>query len=169
MGAIPKWINSIRELIYWHYAKIIVEAKTGNRNDFKAIMIEYKKLKSDKIHISNILRDNKKLVLEEKKCSYCGTTDSLQFDHIIPLSKNGPDSIDNLTLACKKCNISKGDKQLMEWYGENYSSEIPRNVFSKFLKLVFTAHDNNNSLDTYDFNKDGILDWRDLIDIYSKK
>lgn len=32
----------------------------------------------------------------------------LEFDHIIPLSKGGGDTVDNLTIACKRCNGRKG-------------------------------------------------------------
>jgi len=44
-------------------------------------------------------------------CQYCGShTHELTIDHIIPKSKGGIDSWDNLVSACKKCNNKKGDK-----------------------------------------------------------
>lgn len=49
-------------------------------------------------------------------CAYCGETDRpLEFDHIYPVSKGGSNDPSNLTLACDRCNRSKGDKTLMEW------------------------------------------------------
>jgi hypothetical protein len=42
------------------------------------------------------------------KCKHCGTTRDLQFDHILPHSKGGNDTVDNLQLLCRKCNLSKG-------------------------------------------------------------
>jgi len=44
------------------------------------------------------------------KCYYCRKTfsgKSIHFDHIIPLSKGGPHSVDNLCVACQPCNSRK--------------------------------------------------------------
>jgi len=51
-------------------------------------------------------------------CSYCGDTDRLEVDHIVPVSKGGEnnvDNVDNVVVACKSCNCSKGDKNLIHW------------------------------------------------------
>ena len=42
------------------------------------------------------------------KCLRCGCTEDITIDHIIPLSKNGANTIDNLQPLCRKCNSSKG-------------------------------------------------------------
>lgn len=45
------------------------------------------------------------------KCTYCGRGDlPLTIDHIIPKSKGGDDSWENLCAACLPCNNKKGDR-----------------------------------------------------------
>lgn len=61
----------------------------------------------------------KKIVLSRKnilrrdayKCQYCKRGDvPLTIDHIVPKSKGGDDSWENLVAACVKCNNNKGDR-----------------------------------------------------------
>ena len=45
-------------------------------------------------------------------CEYCHASEKWQYvpftiEHIIPLAKNGTDSLDNLALACFHCNRKK--------------------------------------------------------------
>lgn len=48
---------------------------------------------------------------DNHKCVYCGRGDlPLTIDHIIPKSKGGDDSWDNLVSACLPCNNKKGDR-----------------------------------------------------------
>jgi CRISPR/Cas system Type II protein with McrA/HNH and RuvC-like nuclease domain len=162
----PIWLKNIRQLIHWHYAKLMTESIFGTRIEFARVMIEFKKLESNEKNMSELLRQNKQMLDMEKKCAYCNSDKDIQLDHIIPLSKGGWDIFDNLVFACKKCNLSKSNKSLIEWYGEDYSNKIPKFVFAKYLKLVYKAHEQNGSLDNEDFNGDGILDYRDLDDVF---
>lgn len=43
------------------------------------------------------------------RCVYCGATENLQYDHIIPFSKGGATSLENLQLLCQKCNLEKSN------------------------------------------------------------
>lgn len=44
-------------------------------------------------------------------CQYCGDRrHDLTIDHIVPRSKGGEDSWENVVAACLKCNVKKGDR-----------------------------------------------------------
>lgn len=48
------------------------------------------------------------------RCRYCGFSRSdvkfFQIDHVIPISKGGCDELENLVVACKRCNQVKRDQ-----------------------------------------------------------
>ena len=48
-------------------------------------------------------------------CIYCGVTEGLTLDHIVPLVNRGTHSEDNLVVACGRCNSSKKDRPLEKW------------------------------------------------------
>ncbi len=52
------------------------------------------------------------------KCAYCGTEFDENIlpekDHIIPISKGGNNTKENIVPACRSCNAKKGDKILLE-------------------------------------------------------
>ncbi len=47
-------------------------------------------------------------------CQYCGSAKKLTIDHVIPRSKGGPHSWDNVVAACELCNSRKGDRTPQE-------------------------------------------------------
>ena len=49
------------------------------------------------------------------KCQYCGSTPPgiiLEVDHIVPVSKDGTNEIDNLITSCFDCNRGKSNRDL---------------------------------------------------------
>lgn len=50
------------------------------------------------------------------ECAYCGRKLPLERDHIIPLTKGGAFAKENIVPACKSCNSSKGNRDLIAWY-----------------------------------------------------
>lgn len=66
------------------------------------IRVPYKKIVLSRKNI--LRRDN-------HRCQYCSRSDlTLTIDHIMPKSKGGDDSWENLVAACVKCNNKKGDR-----------------------------------------------------------
>ena len=47
-------------------------------------------------------------------CQYCGSGKRLTLDHVIPRSKGGLHTWDNVVTACERCNSLKGDSTLFE-------------------------------------------------------
>lgn len=51
-----------------------------------------------------------------QNCAYCGDTGGpFDIDHVVPYSRGGVSTADNLCVACKPCNQAKGAKLLAEW------------------------------------------------------
>ena len=48
-------------------------------------------------------------------CAYCGSTLKATIEHVHPKSKGGDSELDNLVLACYRCNTAKKDMTLIEW------------------------------------------------------
>ncbi len=46
---------------------------------------------------------------DNNRCQYCFSTDELTLDHVMPKSRGGKSTWDNLVTACKRCNSKKGD------------------------------------------------------------
>lgn len=45
---------------------------------------------------------------DQFSCQYCGDGDELTFDHLIPRSRGGQTTWDNVVTACASCNLAKG-------------------------------------------------------------
>ncbi len=81
---------------HWHRYRALRRAATVN---LKGITKWMQDVKSKKTSI----------------CYYCKSsvnTDSIHFDHIIPISNGGPHSIENLCVSCQPCNNRKHAKSV---------------------------------------------------------
>ncbi len=68
----------------------------------------------------------------EGLCAYCKIHLATTKDHVVPISKNGTDNIDNILPACKSCNSRK--------------SNMPLEVFIK--RMVIYDYDGEYQYDT---------------------
>lgn len=164
----PSAVKTVRDLIYWKYAKLIAGRAVGDKKNYAFVMYTVNNLRKGQLKPSTILRGNTILVEEEKKCAHYGSTTSLQWKHIIPKSRGGPDTIDNMVMACVNCNHSRDDKDPFEWYGLERRYALPRLVLDKYLKLVFDAHEKAGTLDSGDVTGDEKLDVYDLGAVFRK-
>ncbi len=165
----PKYVDTVRRLIHWHYA-VLIARSAGFEGNYGFVVSRYKKLESGEMSWSSSVRDYEKELDKGRVCVYCSSTTRLSTDHIVPTSRAGVDprivalldSSDNCVSACKVCNSSKGSKDVFEWYGAKRVAEIPKLVLSKFLKLSYRLHETQGTLDLKDPNMDGVLDIYDL-------
>ena len=56
------------------------------------------------------------------QCQYCGARTSLTVDHVIPRSKGGASSWENIVASCAPCNRRKGDAL------PHHAGMIPRRI-----------------------------------------
>ena len=67
-------------------------------------------------HIGKVRCTRKNLFLRDDNiCQYCGikcTQKNITVDHVVPRSKGGPHTWENLVTSCQQCNISKSNKLL---------------------------------------------------------
>lgn len=109
------WQESIRYLVLdkvrvlaWYDNWIVRSARWETKVPAVIMLREYHK-KRPYIRLAKrnvFLRD-------QWKCGYCGThvdSKNATLDHVVPLSKGGKSSWDNLVTACKACNYLKADK-----------------------------------------------------------
>lgn len=77
----------------------------------------------------------------ENRCAYCGATGvPLEQEHVIPLTKGGGYTVDNIVPACRRCNSSKQALSLGDWAtgrGVAFVQEgIPERVRAYTLALL---------------------------------
>ncbi len=76
-------------------------------------LVEYRRVPTYGVKLSK-----KNFLLRDRyRCQYCGDrfeARDLTLDHVIPKSRGGPFTWDNIVTCCKVCNHRKGDRLLSE-------------------------------------------------------
>ena len=104
--------------------------RSSNRQNLKRALEYYNNGKSHKLPTKSPSRLLLKLYeIQNHNCPYCSNNmkDDIHIDHIIPLSKNGSNEVNNLILCCSSCNLRKNAKELDIWLSEcniNYDEFI---------------------------------------------
>ncbi len=177
-------VKTIRDLIYYQYAKIIAkrafdvpDGKDAKGKHYGFIKNTFRELKSGAKSWSEITREDWQLVETEKRCIYCGSEDNLHREHIVPKSlRIRPEcascdviqGIHNQIWACSGCNSSKGTKGLYEFYREKYPHErkfydlLPPLLEKKYLKTIERCHGCAETLDKGCLDGDGEITVLDI-------
>jgi 5-methylcytosine-specific restriction endonuclease McrA len=162
-------VKTIRDQIYFQYAKLIARAafncKDGKEAKVKCygfIKDVFKKLKSDKMAWSEITREDKQLIKADKECVYCGKKKNLSWEHIVPKSLKITDNcptcdklhgIHNQIYACKSCNSKKSTIGLYKYFQKTNPEEkkyfdiLPALLEKKYLKTIYNCHKCAGDLD----------------------
>jgi len=104
-------------------------------------------LRDGRITISGTIREFEAEHRLPHECVFCSTPTDLETDHLIPRSRGGTDSADNMVLACKKCNTSRGNKGIFQWLGLKKKDHLHRLVAGKYLKELLELHKARGTLD----------------------
>jgi len=85
---------------------------------------------------------------DKNRCHYCGKR-AYQADHVVPRSRGGETSMDNLVACCSTCNYSKGGANYYDFIEYGYRSVKPskrctiyntKDRPAKFIKLHDCRH-----------------------------
>lgn len=142
----PNYVRTIKDEILYEYAKLISRSAYGNL-ERPFITNRFFKLQKGEIKISDTIREWEREQELKKECVFCGSTENLSTDHLIPKNRGGNDSADNLVLSCKSCNSSRGDKGIFEWLGLKNKDSLHRIVAGKYLKELLRIHQENGTLE----------------------
>ncbi len=147
----PPAVKTLRDLIYWQYAKIIADSAGVGKKNWRFIMDRFKKLHQGEI-FWNEIREYLKEREKSDECIFCGEKTSLTIDHLFPRSLRGPEDEKNVIWMCKNCNSTKGAKRLYELYTiksglEGAKYKVPRIAEGKYLKLLYEVFQAKGMLD----------------------
>lgn len=142
----PKYVKTIREEIFYEYAKLISRSAFNNKLEYGFITNKFKELKNGTITMSGTIREWQRELEFPKVCVFCSSTVNLQTDHLIPKSRGGSDSADNLVLSCQSCNSSRNSRGVFEWLGLKEKDKLHRLVAGKYLKELFELHSGKETL-----------------------
>jgi 5-methylcytosine-specific restriction endonuclease McrA len=179
-----KDVRTIRELIFYQYAKIITkralaggDPAEAKRRHYGFIRSTFRDLRDGVKTWSDITREDWQLVESDLECAYCGSTEDLHREHIVPKSLrvkpecavcDAIQGIHNQVWACSACNRLKGTMGLYEFYRRRFPGNpkfydlVPPLVEKKYLKTMFSCHECAGTLEASDPDGDGAISVADI-------
>lgn len=146
--------TTVREQIAASYAMLgraHAALKDGRTQYTKTDHMIHAKLKkglvNGTIKMRSLYDDERTKMTEAQACCYCGSTDNLCMDHLIPRMRGGPDSPENLVTACRSCNSSKGARDMLEWM-EHKRRFPPLLLLRRYIKIVARYCEAQAEMDT---------------------
>lgn len=103
-------------------------------------------LRKGTMRLGSFMEDERLKLLLPQACCYCGSSERLSIDHLVPLHRGGLDLPENMVWACRACNSSKGTWDMLEWYVPRHGFP-PLLLLRRYLKLAHLAAEQGDCLD----------------------
>jgi 5-methylcytosine-specific restriction endonuclease McrA len=146
-------ITTVREQIAWSYANLARADKALQDNAQKYGRLHHmiraklnKGLREQTMSMASLYQDERLKMTVPQACYYCGSTSKLTVDHLIPRIKGGADESDNLIWACRSCNSSKRDRDMLRWMIDKNSFPAIL-LLRRYLKIVMRYCESHDLLD----------------------
>ena len=145
---------TVREQIAFSYANLARAhaalergARKYSRTDHMIRARLQRRLIDGTMKMRSLYDDERLKMTVPQSCYYCGDTDRLCVDHLIPKMRGGPDAPDNLIWACRQCNSSKGGRDLLEWMAVK-GRFPPILLLRRYIKIVARYCEKHGRLDS---------------------
>lgn len=128
--AVPRTVG---DFILYYYAKLVIAPSAGEAGNYRFVMERYKQLKNGNIQMSDYDREIEKLAQKPGVCVYCERQCETVITEVVPRRLGRPVGIHNLVHACRECAVSKGNKNLLEWWCNDLGrgkDELPRSLLA---------------------------------------
>lgn len=108
--------NVERAVILLHLQKVhLVEAVPGQFVRSPSLRVPWPSIIRLKgyVHVpyKRVMLTRKNVLRRDRyRCQYCGSRQRMTIDHVLPKSRGGKDTWENLVAACVPCNNRKGDR-----------------------------------------------------------
>ena len=83
---------------------VVAPASPFRRDEFELGVAELRSLGFEPVY------DDSVFARDGYECQYCGSGSHLTMDHVVPRSRGGGSSWDNVVTSCAPCNLRKGNR-----------------------------------------------------------
>lgn len=110
-------------------------------------LVNYVRLPFERLMANTVTRRSI-FTRDKHTCAYCNAKEKLTIDHIIPSSRGGQDTWENMITSCESCNLKKGNKT-----PEEAGMKLLFKPYKPYNKISLTIHTSNiNEWTEYLFN-----------------
>lgn len=147
-------LHSLGDALFWAYASLGMLESTLEQERSKPGRVQYmirsrlfRGLRDGSMNVRGFFDDERLKAILPQACWYCGETANLSMDHIIPRSRGGGDTGENLITVCRSCNSSKGGRDLLVWMKSR--DRFPAlYLYRRYLKLAIDYARKHDLLET---------------------